>query len=380
MINVHLLRSPDYSANDYFDLCSLLKALNLPVWRFVVTEEEINDWDIEDDEDEKDRVIRVMACYSHNAFSLFKKESKPPEPLSWQEQFRICDRHRKKAKVPPNDLVVLLSQRPNNLNWFAAADQKKNIFVHTDEWNRFIPSEPKYPIAYMVLANALRQQLDFETTKMDSYLHPVSIGCMNDFCQSKSEVALKLRTGDICADCLEDFRAKEVPWVVVQAALDGFDKLRRQMLFTNGFMQKRQSNVLLINQHFQLLFPEQGNLEVKVPTLAKALYLFFLQQPQGLRLAELSNHRDQLMKIYQQISRSSDIQRVRRAIDRLIDPLENSLYENLSRIHRSIQTTLGPTLGEPFLIKGEAGSPYRIGLEALEVQWETPAGCFAARQ
>lgn len=46
--------------------------------------------------------------------------------------------------------------------------------------------------------------LNYETLINSPVVHKESIGCINDFCKNKKNVILKLRTGYICDDCIEN--------------------------------------------------------------------------------------------------------------------------------------------------------------------------------
>lgn len=266
--------------------------------------------------------------------------------------------------------MVLLTRRPNALNWFSAFDKQQNVFIHTADWEKFIPGDPKYPVAYQVISNVLQFQMTGDLAQKEDCLHEVAIGCMNDFCQDKSQIALKLRTGDICGDCLEKLKAAEVPDRVVDAAMQGFDQLRKQMLFRQGFRRSSRPGPVLVSRHHRILFPDQGNLEAKMPSLARTVYLFFLNHPEGIRLADLCDYRAELMHLYERTSGSGNPDAMHQSIARLTDLREGTLNQNLSRIRKTLTDTLGETLAAPYQIVGEAGERYGVKLERELVRVE----------
>ncbi|KAB7726843.1 hypothetical protein F5984_23295 [Rudanella paleaurantiibacter] len=365
-MTVHLLRAPDYDPDDYFAVCSLLKTLDLPGWHFIVPEVEIDPEEFDPNwgggrrrpEEVRFRyhspVHKIMYCYGRHA------------PLSWRELFAVCQHYRTNHRIDPSHEIVLLTKRPNALNWFSAFDGNGNIFIHTADWERYVSADAKYPIAYQVLSNTLQQSMGLD--KDASLIHQEPIGCMNDFCGHKQQVSLKLRTGDICTECLNRLQQAEVPDLLVESALSGFEQLRRQMLFRQGF--RRSVGPLVVNRHGKLLFPQQGNLEVSMPALSRTLYLFFLQHREGVRFTDLGDNTHELHRLYGRISGSGSPEQMQASVQRLVNPLENSFNENLSRIRKSFNDTLGASIAAPYQIVREPDERYRVHLERFPLQWE----------
>jgi hypothetical protein len=372
LLTVHLLRAPDYEPDDYFSLCNLLTTLNLPGWQFIIPEKEIDPWEEWPEWGNGRRNPNLLRFNYHSPVEKMMYDRERSAPLSWRELFAVCDFYRDTNQVAPLDTVILLTSRRNALNWFGAFDEKRNAFVHTAEWENFIPCDAKYPIAYEVLATALRIPLGLHYQDYSPFVHEEPLGCVNDFCQHKKEIALKLRTGDICADCLEKLGLAEVPWLIVEGALQGFDHLRRQMLFFQRVRHTKQVGTLLVNDRYQLVLPDQGNLALKLGGLPLTLYLFFLKHPEGVSRFDLPEHRTELLRIYNHVSRLSNTDAMQKSIDLLISPTENSVFEKVSSANRSLKDTLGNELAVPFLIKYVAqknNERYCIDLPADKVQW-----------
>ena len=57
-----------------------------------------------------------------------------------------------------------------------------------------------------------------------------SIGCINDFCQKKKDVMLKLRTADICDSCLRRAEGKNVDILVMDQLSRTIRALREQFI------------------------------------------------------------------------------------------------------------------------------------------------------
>lgn len=358
MLNIRLLRAPDYSPEEYFTVCQLLQSFTMPGWEFIPIETEIDPEDGPYQQPGRQHPEDVHFDY-HSPVEKIMYNKHQPTPLSWQELFEVCEFYRDIQRVPEADFVVLLTKRPNALNWFSAFDHRRNIFVHTGGWEQFTESLPQYPVAYEVIANVLQTQMQLNKEGKDACLHEIAKGCMNDFCIDKKEINFKLRTADICITCGERLQMCEVPDHLVEAALQGFESLRKQMLFNQGFRRYNGTGQLVIKNH-RLTFPTLGNLTVKSTPLARTLYIFFLRHPEGVRRVDLPDHRKELLDLYGRVSGLGNREQQGERIDRLIDPLEGSFDENRSRINRAFTTALGETLAKPYLISGMAGGAYKI--------------------
>jgi hypothetical protein len=65
--------------------------------------------------------------------------------------------------------------------------------------------------------------------------HDPPIGCITDFCTWKPDITYKLRTADICGDCLTILEERGVTTALIDQALGAFAGLRTQMLFSRNF-------------------------------------------------------------------------------------------------------------------------------------------------
>ena len=127
-------------------------------------------------------------------------------PLSWRELFFLCEKVRNFADLDETDFVVLVTNRRNSMNFFSMFDigGRRNAFIQSSDWEIFLEASESFPVAYEVVANVLRIVMKFQLTDDHTktyHQHP--IGCMNDFCENKTEIILKLRTADLCPNCLQ---------------------------------------------------------------------------------------------------------------------------------------------------------------------------------
>ena len=358
-MTIHLLRTADYDPNDFFAVLSLLQSFSRPGVVFQAIERDV-------DADEypflRRRIDQLRYEYEELKKVMYLPDQGPP--LSWRELFGVCEQVRRQQRLPADDIVLLLTGRPNSLNWFSATDGKRNAFVHTAGWELFMPCHHKYPVAYQVWANILRMEMQLPSEGEHPYWHQQPIGCMNDFCQSKGEIALKLRTGDICQTCWERLIEVGTSEKLVLDGLHAFGSLREQMLFQQGFRRAASVSPLVVTPYYQITFSRFGHLEAKMPTLAKLLYLFYLKHPKGVRLKDLGDHRAELTYLYGRLTGGvGEHHTIEERMDKLTHPLESATRnQNLSRANKALRDVLGEAVAKPYLIRGEPGEPYRVDL------------------
>jgi hypothetical protein len=357
-MTVHLLRTADYDPNDFFAVLALLQSFSASGVTFQALERE-------PDPDEFPFLQRHMERLRFEYERLEKVMYLPDQgfPLSWRELFGVCERIRQEQRLPAGDIVMLLTRRPNALNWFSATDGHRNAFVHTADWELFMPCHHKYPVAYQIWANILRMEMKLPSEDEHPFWHQQPIGCMNDFCQQKGEIALKLRTADICQPCWEHLLNGGASEKLVLDGLHAFGSLREQMLFQQGFKRAVSLSPLVVTPYHQITFSRFGHLEAKMPTLAKVLYLFYLKHPEGIRMRDIGDYRAELTNLYSRITGTGEQHTIRERIDKLVDLVDTSTRnQNLSRANKAIRDVLGDSVAMPYLISGEPGERYRIGL------------------
>jgi len=187
---------------------------------------------------------------------------------------------------------------------------------------------------------------------------------MMDFCEEKREIILKLRTADICPDCLKIIQEKRVPHQLINYTLNLFDSIRKQMLYRERYALLTQPSRLLITGWNKRLFlKDMAMLPVNLTPLERAVYLLFLAHPEGIRMSEVSSFRDELLENVRRMSRRDDPQVMEQGVDELCSPLSNSLSEKMSKIRRKFIDLVGPEMAEAFIIKGPNGGKKKIELD-----------------
>ncbi len=178
---------------------------------------------------------------------IFIEEKNPimfeTDGYDWDDFFNACEKYRISNNFEDNEFLIVLTELKNDINWFSGFELsgERNIFIHASDWENYIYSEPEFPIAYEVIANILQSISYKNVGKVDfnNYIHGDPIGCVNDMCGWKIDITFKLRTGDICPDCLSLF-SRFVEKDVITQTIDIFESLRKKMLH-NAAWQKPMS-------------------------------------------------------------------------------------------------------------------------------------------
>ena len=132
----------------------------------------------------------------------------------------------------------MLTEVGNKYNWFATLDKgnPNNGFIHTADWDMFLSCPKQFPIAYEVMA-LLLHRFSFDAQKpITEQAHARAIGCVSDLCMEKKDIILKMRTADVCGDCMTKLKQR-MPMPDIMHALKIMDSLRVKMLYAQNFKQ-----------------------------------------------------------------------------------------------------------------------------------------------
>ena len=387
-MNVHLIRSSDFSPQTYQSVLQIVRQYQGPI-EFLASESDAlisNAIEVEIESKEAFELaedISLASMFEADSIQgLHSYKSKRPDIVfphktkraNWKHFFDACEYYRSSRKLPPEDLVILLTDTANEANWFGGADKTmKNAFIHTADWHHYFEGlNERFPIAYEVIAWTIRMLIVKDQTEMPNYWHTEPRGCMSDFCQNKRQIVLKMRTADICMDCMRLVQSSKVDVRIFGQLIDALEGVRTYFLSTErSLFLNRPSTVLVSGYLHRIFFPAYGNLELNLNPKQRAIYCFFLRHPEGVRLVELIDHRSEIGALYHRFSNFGSIEEIEESLNLLLDPLENNLNETLSRIRSTIKRTLGPRISPNYQIIGSRGEPYRINLDAELIQFES---------
>jgi hypothetical protein len=89
---------------------------------------------------------------------------------------------------------------------------------------------------------------------------------------------------------------------------------------------------LLITKDYRFILMDYANREIELTPVHKAVYMLFLTHPEGIEFKQLADYREELLGYYMRTARMMDKQVIEESVDKLINPLNNSINEKCSRI------------------------------------------------
>jgi hypothetical protein len=371
-MKVHLIKDGDVGKNTFSEVVDLLQAISGHI-EFYYDSNNIVNFTEDDvikkkvpDEKKFGQSIQTYAEVENSKYpavrSIRPYESRPLRTFSfpflrkttkWTTIFDKCNNYRLNNNIPNNEFVILLTEVSNTNNWFASLDEKMpfNGFIHTADWNHFIKCQDSFPIAFEVIALVLQKHMFNDYNEARSSVHLDPIGCVNDMCLEKKDIKLKLRTADICPDCMNKLKGK-LTFAEINQALNIMESLRVKMLFSQNFKQNVPLSRLIIDAKKRIFLPDFGNIEIKLRPLEKTLYLFYLNHPEGVGLSFLRGKKEELYRIYGELVSIGDMLEMKKRIDEMTNITSNSAAEKISKIKAAFVKSIGEELGKNYYIQG----------------------------
>jgi len=218
---------------------------------------------------------------------------------SHNDIFETCKKFRKYQNVPVDNFVVLLTKRTYN-NWFSAFDGQRNIYVHTEEWDRYPNVPAEYSIAYSIAENILQTLMGVSINNLD-WAHKEPIACVNDFCGNKRDITRKMQSADVCLECIKRINVANVRKTTLADLLSIFESIRKI------FREKKFGFVIdadtldvenaIYEMHITKSYgvylidtDSEKEVKIKLPDAEFALYLFILLNPSGVNSCYLDEN------------------------------------------------------------------------------------------
>ena len=130
---------------------------------------------------------------------------------------------------------------------------------------------------------------------------------------------------------------------------------------------------LVITEDYRFLLPDYGNKEVQLSPIHKALYLLFLNHPEGIEFKNLVDHREELLSLslYRKTGNRIDLGKITETVRRLTNPLDNAINEKCSRIKAAFSDLMDEYQADYYIInshvKRHQGSSMKIWFERLKI-------------
>ena len=127
---------------------------------------------------------------------------------------------------------------------------------------------------------------------------------------------------------------------------------------------------LVITKNYDIVLPDYNNMTIEMSDLPKAVFFLFLKHEKGLYFKDLVDYRNELRRIYEKITNRTSTGVIDDSIDKLTNPLNNSINEKCSRIRESFVKLIDKSLAEYYYISGTKSQAKRITLPRNLVEWQ----------
>ena len=173
---------------------------------------------------------------------------------SFESLFDICKDFRDNKKIEKTDVAILISPLSFSEYFSSFEHNSRNIFICTENWQLFSNADKPLLIAHQAIENILQCLSGFKVKNA----HNPSIGCINDMCIDKKEITLKLRTADICPECIQLFLQGGVTNTMLFESMKFLESLRKDFLLQNSYHKNLNPLNLTCKKN------KKGNLEIYI--------------------------------------------------------------------------------------------------------------------
>ncbi len=337
-LEVFLYRSPEVSYTTLREVCDLMQTVKGPI-KFRMLE--------------KDDSLSVQAKSAAKSFRV----------KSWKQLFEEVKEYKSEKALEDAFMIFQLTLHPNEYGFYAAVDEKtKSLsFINCSYQDLFPDSTLRYPIAFNIVAMLLLSRLFDKYNELDTLIHQTPRGCLLDWASDRKELLFKMRTGDLCEDCLQVLKTKKLDSSYTQQLFQFLDAFSQQM----KFKQRLEINPSVLKLEIrgvkkEIYFPQLGDLKVRLTPLEKTVYLFFAQHPEGIELVDIHHYKSELLDIYNKLSNADEKITNEARILQLCDPRDNSLNEKIAKIKSKFELAIGKDSAKNFVISGPRAGLRRI--------------------
>lgn len=287
--------------------------------------------------------------------------------LSFDGLFEVCKIYRNyytySEGITKEDFCVVLTSIKNEHNWFSAF-RGKNIFVDINDWEDYTNKNQKFGIAYQVVENLfqsfLNMKIEIGDVESEPNVHWQSEGCINDMCQNKRDIILKLRTAEICESCQDRMESENANVEACIQIQEIIERIREELIskIVNRLKPKaRPLEVKKVGRKFEI-FIDGINDAVDFEAIQRTLYIFYLKNSEGVHHYDLIRKKEELKNIYFKVRHGGTDS----TIDLLTNPRENSFIKVKGALNKKLIQLLGDALSEYYLIKKDS-EIYKIKLD-----------------
>ena len=127
---------------------------------------------------------------------------------------------------------------------------------------------------------------------------------------------------------------------------------------------------LVITKDYRIILPDYNDMEIKMEPLAKAVYLLFLNHPEGILFKQLPEFRQELASYYNKLRAGGLSDKAIQSVEDVTNPLLNSINEKCARIRGAFVGQFDDHMARHYYIDGHRGEAKKITLPRELVIWE----------
>ncbi len=356
-MKVHLVRSPELPILDFESICDFIGTIEGEI-QFTYTEDNT-----------LEEVIHLEDDELH--IKLINENFEPKNDIDNEPFFDKCEEYRTQHNIPNNELVILLTQLRNDNNYFGYVNKgMNNVFIQTSNWGAILGEEldDQLPIVYEIAVWTLRHLLFKFRGEMISSINQKSIGCVMDMCKSKDEISLKMRTGDISPNVVHLIKEKKVNPLYLKQLISIFEKIRTGILFRERCqILNNPSRLQLkdINLRWRLVLVDFGDIILNFQYTHMTVFMLFLRHPEGLEMRDIEDYRNEIDAIYRKVCPSKKSDEIIEKTVKNLSSVLNSSHLNgiISNINKELKNKIPSSILDQYIIKGERGGVYSVGLD-----------------
>ena len=193
----------------------------------------------------------------------------------------------------------------------------------------------------------------------------------------RSRIPVERNLYDLCDDIDDEVESAPISSpeldLLAQEAKEAIDKL-----LLSGFSaevikgwldQKVKLSRIRITKRNKILLVDY-DIEVKMGPLPKTVFLFFLRHPEGMRFVDLQDYKQEIYDIYSRLAVSDDLDKIKKSVDLLTDPFDNSINEKCTMIKYAFQKVVKDDIASNYYVSGKQGHVMKIPLDRTLVEWE----------
>ena len=193
----------------------------------------------------------------------------------------------------------------------------------------------------------------------------------------RSRIPVERNLYDLCDDIDDEVESAPISSpeldLLAQETKEAIDKL-----LLSGFSaevikgwldQKVKLSRIRITKRNKILLVDY-DIEVKMGPLPKTVFLFFLRHPEGMRFVDLQDYKQEIYDIYSRLAVSDDLDKIKRSVDLLTDPFDNSINEKCTMIKYAFQKVVKDDIASNYYVSGKQGHVMKIPLARTLVEWE----------